>query len=100
MPDDNDERDNLLPFRPVAKPEKSGRKPQTSMGASDPADLITAGAAIVALVLAVAMVSQWVPINAYTVGIVACSAVGFVIAKLMRARRPGGPVTKHRRNGR
>jgi hypothetical protein len=99
MPDDKNDRDNLLPFRPVAKPEKSGRKHQTSLGA-DPADLITAGAAIVALVLAVAMVSQWVPINAYTVGIVACSAAGFVVGKLMRARRPNGPVTKHPRNGR
>ncbi|HEY4404804.1 MAG TPA: hypothetical protein VGN55_09110 [Xanthobacteraceae bacterium] len=99
MADDKDDRDNLLQFRPVAKSAKSGRGPQTSLGA-DPADLITAGAAVVALVLAVAMVSQWVPINTYTVGIVACSAAGFVIAKLIRPRRPDGPVTKHRRNGR
>jgi hypothetical protein len=99
MPDDEDDPDNLLQFRPVARPDKSGRKRQSSIGV-DPEDLITAGAAIVALVLAVAMASQWVPINVYTVGIVACSGAGFVIAKLIRAKRPSGPVTKHRRNGR
>jgi hypothetical protein len=99
MPDDKDDPDNLLPFRPVAKPGKSGRDRQASIGA-DPADLITAGAAILALALAVAMASQWVPINVFTVGIVACSGAGFVIAKLIRARRSSGPVTKHRRNGR
>jgi hypothetical protein len=99
MPDDKDDPDNLLPFRPVAKPGKSGPKSQTRIGV-DPEDLIAAGAAILALVLAVAMVSQWVPINVFTVGIMACSAAGFVILKLMRARRPSGPVTKHRRNGR
>jgi Flp pilus assembly protein TadB len=99
MPDDEDEPDNLLQFRPLAKPDKSGRKRQSGIGV-DPEDLITAGAAIVALVLAVAMASQWVPINVYTVGIVACCGAGFVIAKLIRAKRPSGPVTKHRRNGR
>ena len=99
MPDDRDDPDNLLQFRRVAKPEKSGRKRQSSIGV-DPEDLITAGAAILALVLAVAMASQWVPINVYTVGIVACCGAGFVIAKLIRARRSRGPVTRHRRNGR
>jgi hypothetical protein len=99
MPDDKDDRDNLLQFRPVVRPEKNGRKRQTGIGA-DPEDMIAAGAAIFALVLAVAMVSQWVPINAYTVGIVACSAAGFVVLKLIRARRSSGPVTKHPRNGR
>jgi hypothetical protein len=99
MSKDEDDPDNLLQFRPVARPEKSGRMRQTSI-AADPEDLIAAGAAILALGLAVAMVSQWVPINIFTVGIVACSAAGFVILKLMRARRPNGPVTKHRRNGR
>jgi hypothetical protein len=100
MPDDRDDPDNLLQFRrPVAKPEKSGRKRQSSIGV-DPEDLITAGAAILALVLAVAMASQWVPINVYTVGIVVCSGAGFVVAKLIRARRSRGPVTKHPRNGR
>jgi Flp pilus assembly protein TadB len=99
MPDDKDGPDNLLPFRPVAKPDKSGRKRQSGIGV-DPEDLITAGAALVALVLAVAMASQWVPINVYTVGIVVCSGAGFVVAKLIRARRSRGPVMKHPRNGR
>ena len=99
MPDDRDDPDNLIQFRPVAKPKKSGRQHQSSTGV-DPEDLVTAGAAILALVLAVAMVSQWVPINVYTVGIVACSAAGFVVARLIRTRRSSGPVTKPPRNGR
>ena len=99
MPDDKDDPDNLLQFRPVAKPGKSGPGRQATIGV-DPEDLIAAGAAILALVLAVAMVSQWVPVNVFTVGIMACSAAGFVILKLIRARRPSGPVKKHPRNGR
>jgi hypothetical protein len=99
MPDDRDDPDNLIQFRPVAKAKKGGAKRGSSLGV-DPADLITAGAAILALVLAVAMASQWIPINVYTVGIVVCSGAGFVVAKLIRARRSSGPVTKHPRNGR
>jgi hypothetical protein len=99
MPNDSDDPDNLIPFRPVARPGKSGRKPQSSIGV-DPEDLMTAGAAILALVLAVAMVSQWVPINVYTVGIVVCCGAGFVVARLIRAKRSSGPVTKRPRNGR
>ncbi len=99
MPDDRDDPDNLLPFRPVAKPERNARKRQSRIGV-DPEDLITAGAAILPLLLAVAMAFQWVPINVYTVGIVVCSGAGFVGAKLIRARRSSGPVTKHPRNGR
>jgi hypothetical protein len=34
------------------------------------------------------MISQWLPINAYTVGILACSGAGFVIVKLVKARLP------------
>jgi hypothetical protein len=99
MPDDRDEPDNLIQFRPLAKPKKSGSQRQPSLGA-DPGDLIAAGAAVLALVLAIAMASQWAPINVYTLGIVACSAAGFVVARLIRARRSSGPVTKHPRNGR
>jgi hypothetical protein len=98
MADDRDEPHNLIQFRPVAKPKKSGRQHQSSIGV-DPEDLITAGAAILALVLAVAMVSQWVPINVYTVGIVVCAGAGFMIAKLIRARRSSAPVRKPPRNG-
>jgi len=86
MPDSKDD-DNLVPFRRRKKVEKNGRVRQTDLKV-DPLDIIVSGAAIVALVFAVAMVSQWLPINAYTVGIVACSCVGFVIAKLLKAGRP------------
>jgi hypothetical protein len=96
MPDDKGEPDNLLHFKLGTKSERSGRKHQTSIG-FDP-DAVAAGAVIVALVFAVAMVSQWVPINGYTAGIVACSGAVAVIAKLVRARRPAGSPTKHPRN--
>jgi hypothetical protein len=86
MPDRKDD-DNLVPFRLRTKSEKNGRKPQTNLRV-DPVDLIASGAIMVALVFAVAMVSQWLPVNAYTAGIVACSGAGFVIARLIKARRP------------
>jgi len=89
MPDKENDADNLVPFRlRKKKSERNGHKRQTNLGV-DPVDLIAAGAIIAALLFAVAMVSQWLPINAYTVGIGACSGAGFIIAKLMKPRRPG-----------
>jgi hypothetical protein len=95
MPDDDD---NLVHFRLRTKSEKNGRKRQTDLRV-DPADVIASGAVIVALIFLVAMVSQWLPVNAYTVGIVACSGAGFVIAKLIRARRPKASGIRFPRNG-
>jgi hypothetical protein len=97
MPDNKGDPDNLLHFKLGVKSEKSGRKHQTNLTV-DPEDVIAAGAVIVALVVAVAMVSQWVPINGYTAG--ACSGAGAVIAKLVRARRPNRSLTKHPRDHR
>ena len=97
MPDARGDPDNLLPFKRTAKSEKSGRKQQTNVGAHSE-DLIVPGAIIVALLFAVAMVYQWVPINGYTLGIVACSGAGAVAGRLLRARRPNGSVTKYPRN--
>jgi hypothetical protein len=83
MPENKGDPDNLLHF------------------SVDPEGAIAAGAVIVALLFAVAMVFQWVPINGYTCGIVACSGAGAAIAKLVQARRrPNGSVTKHPRNHR
>ena len=96
MPDNDD--DNLLHFRPRTKSEKNGHKRQADLRV-DPRDVIAAGAVIVALLFLVAMVSQWLPFNAYTVGIVACSGAGFVIAKLIRARRPKALAIRFPRNG-
>ena len=94
MPDTRGDPDNLLPFKRGVKSEKSGRKHETNVGA-DLGDLIVPGAIIVALISAVAMVNQWVPINGYTLGIVASSGAAAVIAKLLRAKRPNGSVTKY-----
>jgi hypothetical protein len=99
MPDNNDVADNLVPFRLRKKSEKNGRKHQTGLRV-DPVDVIASGTVIVALILAVAMVSQWLPVNAYTLGIAACCGTGFVIAKLVKARRPRASGIKFPRNGR
>jgi hypothetical protein len=99
MPDSKNDPDNLLHFELRVKSKTSGRKHQTNINV-DPEDVIAAGAVIVALIFAVAMVSQWVPINGYTAGIVACSGAGAVIAKLVRARRPNGSVSRPPRNHR
>lgn len=86
MPDNKDHADNLVPFRLRKKSEKNGRKRQTDLRV-DPVDVIASGTVIVALIFAVAAVAQWLPINAYTMGVVACSGAGFVMAKLIKARR-------------
>jgi hypothetical protein len=98
MPDRNDDDDNLVPFRLRKKAEKNGRMHQTDLKV-DPVDVIASGAVVVALVFAVAMVSQWLSINAYTVGIVACSGAGFIIARLVKARQPRASGIRFPRNG-
>ena len=97
MPDRKDD-DNLVPFRLRKKVEKNGHKRQTHLKV-DPIDVIASGSVIVALLSAVAMVSQWLPISAYTVGIVVCSGAGFVLAKLIKARRLGASGIRFPRNG-
>lgn len=94
---DNDD-DNLVNFRPRTKSEKNGRKRQTDLRV-DPEDAIASGTIIVALIFAVAIVSQWLPFNAYTIGMVACAGAGFIIAKLVKARRPRASGTRFPRNG-
>ena len=95
MPDDDD---NLVHFRPRTKSEMNGRKRQAERKVASE-DVIASGAVVVALLCLVAMVSQTLPINAYTVGIVACSAAAFVVAKLVRARRPKASGIRFPRNG-
>jgi hypothetical protein len=99
MPDGKDDDDNLVPFRLRKKAQKNGHKGQTGLKV-DPVDVIASGAIIFALMLAVAMVSQWLPINVYAVGIVVCCGGGFVIARLVKARRPRDSGIRFPRNGR
>ena len=94
---DNDD-DNLLHFRPRTKSEKNESKRQADLRV-DPRDVIASGAVIVALLFLVAMVSQSLPINAYTVALVACSVAAFVVAKLNKARRPKASGIRFPRNG-
>jgi hypothetical protein len=98
MPDNEDDDDNLVHFRLRTKSEKNGRTRQTDLRV-DPEDVIASGSVIIALIFAVAMVSQWLPINAYTIGMVACAGAGFVIAKLVKARRPRASGIRFPRNG-
>lgn len=86
MPDNKDDADNLVPFRLKKKFEKGGSKRQAGLRV-DPLDIIASSTVIVGLLFAVATASQWLPINAYTIGIVACSGVGFAIAKLIKSKR-------------
>lgn len=97
MPDNENDHDNLLHFRLRPKSEKNGRKHQTDLRV-DPEDVIASGAVIVALIIAVAMVSQWLPINAYTVGMAACSGAAAAIAKIIKARRSTASEIRYPRN--
>jgi hypothetical protein len=100
MSDNKGDPDNLLHFKLGVKSDKVGRRQRGNISV-DPEDVIAAGAVIVALIFAVAMVFQWVTINVYTTGIVACAGAAAVIAKLVQARRRrNGSVTKHPRNHR
>jgi hypothetical protein len=99
MPDSEDDDDNLVHFRPRTKSQMNGRTRQPVLRL-DRVDIIASGAVIVGLVFAVAMVSQWLPIDAYTVGIVCCCGAGLVVAKLIKARRLRASGIRVRRNGR
>jgi len=97
MPDNENDHGNLLHFRLRPKSTKNGRKHQTDLRV-DPEDVIASGAVIVTLIIAVAMVSQWLPINAFTVGMVACSGAGAAIAKIIKARRSTVSEIRYPRN--
>ena len=71
MPDDDDEH-IVLNFQSRPKPRQTnGQKGPSALKTTAPEDLVTGGAVIIALILAVAMVSGWVPIDRYMVGILA-----------------------------
>jgi hypothetical protein len=52
----------------------------------DPEDLIALGGVLVAIIMTVAMVLGWVPINTYTASIVGISTCGAAITKIINAR--------------
>jgi hypothetical protein len=98
MHDSEDDDDNLLHFRLRTKSEKNGSKRQTPSRAA-PVDVIASGAVIIALIIAVAIVSRWLPFNAYTICMVACAGAGFIIAKLAKARLPRASGIRFPHNG-
>ena len=92
MPD-NDEH-IVLNFQSRPKPRQTnGQKGPSGLKTAAPEDLITGGAVIIALILAVAMVSGWVPLDRYILGILACLAALAAAARLIRARRSKAAVT-------
>jgi hypothetical protein len=99
MPDNEGDDDNLVHFRLRTKSEKNSRKRQTDPRV-DPEDVIASGAVVIALMFAVTIVSQWLPFNAYTIGMVACSGAAAAIAKFAKARRPKASAIRFPRNGR
>jgi hypothetical protein len=92
MPDDDDEH-IVLNFQSRPKPRRAnGHKPPRDPRTTAPEYLITSGAVITALILAVAMVSGWVPLDRYSVGLLACLAALAAAARLIRAKRSKAPV--------
>jgi hypothetical protein len=93
MSDDDDEHIVLnFQSRPKSRQANGANRP-SNLKTTAPEDLVSGGTVIVALVLAVAMVSGWVPLDRYSAGILACLAALAAAAKLIRARRSKPPVT-------
>ena len=84
MPKDDD--DNLTHFKLWIMHEQNGNRHRTRIKI-DPDDIIAAGAFVVALVFALAMVFGSIPINKYTIGIVGFSGSGGAIGTIIKARR-------------
>jgi hypothetical protein len=89
MPDDD--QHIVLKFQPRPKSrqksrQKTGRERPTHLY-PDPEDMVASGAVVLALIVAVAIVSGWVPAGGYTIGVVAGLAAVAVAAKLIKARR-------------
>lgn len=95
MPDDDDDDEHIvLNFQSRPKPRQTnGQQGPSALKTTAPEDLVTGGAVIIALILAVAMVSGWVPLDRYMVGILACLAALAAAARLIRTRRSKAPVT-------
>jgi hypothetical protein len=93
MPNDDHDQPNVVKFRRGRKPRQEPGRMRTHDLKTDPKDIIASGAALLVLVLAVAMVSAWVPVGRYTIGIAACLAGLAVAAKLIKARRSKASVT-------
>jgi hypothetical protein len=97
MPDDKsdseNERDNVLAFSLERKAKKDGQKPKGNLKI-DLEETITTGAVLVALIVAVAMASGWIPINIYALGIFAVFGAGAAIAMVVRAQRTRASPTK------
>jgi protein-S-isoprenylcysteine O-methyltransferase Ste14 len=93
MPDDNDDQHIVLNFQPGPRSRRANGQKRPTHLKTDPQDIIASGAVVVALIFAVAMVSGWVPVGRYTIGIVACLAALAAAVKLIKARRSKASVT-------
>ncbi len=64
--------------------KKRKEKIKISIGTQD---FIAIGAVIVAIIFAIAMAFQKIPVNGYTCGVVGFTGIGGVIAKIIGARK-------------
>jgi hypothetical protein len=93
MPDDEDDQHIVLNFQPGPRSRQANGRKGPTRPKTDPEDMIASGAVVAALVFAVAMVSGWLPVGRYTIGLVAGLAALAVAAKLIKARRSKASVT-------
>ena len=93
MPDDKDDKHVVLKFQAGRKPGRETASKRPTRLQAGPEDMMASGAVVVALVFAVAMVSGWVPVDLYTIGIIAGLAALTVAAKVIKARRSKASVT-------
>ena len=93
MPDDDDDQHIVLNFQPGPRSRQANGRKAPTRPKTDPEDMIASGAVVAALVFAVAMVSGWLPVGRYTIGLVAGLAALAVAARLIKARRSKASVT-------
>jgi hypothetical protein len=79
---------DLLNFQVSFSSEEKGKNKKKKTNLTiDTEDIIAIFAGIVAVMVVVAMIAKWMPINEYTVGLAGFSGVGAVIANVKGRRR-------------
>jgi hypothetical protein len=97
--DDSDKSDEHIVLKvqapPKVRPAAGRQRPPSPQ--TDPQDMIAGLAVMAALIFAVATVSGWIPLDRYTIGIVAGCAALAAAAKLVKARRSVTGLPRQRR---
>ena len=53
-------------------------------------DIIAIGAVLLAVLVVIAMIAGWLPINKWTIGLAGFSAAGAAVSKIVKAKNPKG----------